>query len=314
MPISRTTIIAGPALVTYNGATFWSKGDIRVTYQIESAAIGSDIHGDVDQLKDDMVVEIAFTPWGAWENLSVLWPYGSTALGASILTGSDVPLVVHSKAGVKHTFTAAAVTQMPDLELGAAVTEPIKEVKFTAVRKNNVAETDAALFDTIASVNYPGDTGFNKTAFVTGALTIAWGSSSPWNGIKTQKGVQVRFPMTFERRKTDSDGTVDLILTSVACEATLIPIGVTEAQVLALLKMQDTGALARGASLAAGNSNDLVISRTGQVVTLKNTTPKQVAKQWGRGAETLRIGELMFSAIRGQTDGANDAIFTVATE
>lgn len=43
--IDRTTIITGPALVTFAGQSFWSKGDIKLSpinkrFQIETAHFG----------------------------------------------------------------------------------------------------------------------------------------------------------------------------------------------------------------------------------------------------------------------------------
>lgn len=308
MPIDRSTILRGPAIVTYNGATFYSKGDITVELGLETFVIDTSAFGKVDERVQDRIARVRFTPDGQFESLGVLWPYGATSIGSSIFGASDTPLVIQTISdGKAITFSAAALTKMPDLELGATKTM-LGEIEFTCLGANNEAWTVADNLLAIAS-NAFADTSFSVAAILTQAYTGVWGASAPWNSISTSDGWRVAFNLGLTPVTTDADGVVDMTLESLEVTATCVPLGITEAQLAAALKLQGSGAT-RGRSLASGAS-DLVLTGTGAVITVKGAQLKSGPMQFGRGA--LRVGELGWIATKTFSGGSPLPLFTVAT-
>lgn len=308
MPIDRSTILRGPAIITYNGATFYSKGDITVELGLETFAVDTAAFGKVDERVTDRITKVRFTPDGQFEGLGVLWPYGSAAIGSSIFGATDVPLVIQTIAdGKAITFNAAALTKMPDLELGATKTM-LGEVEFTCLGTNNEAWTATSNLVSIAA-NAFADTSFSVAAILTQAYTGAWGGASPWSAITTSDGWKVGFSLGLTSVTTDADGMVDMTLESLEVTASCTPLGITEANLVAALKLQGSGAT-RGRSLASGSS-DLVLTGTGAVITLKGAQLKTGPMQFGRGA--LRVGELNWIATKTFSSGAPLPLFSVAT-
>jgi hypothetical protein len=79
--ISVPTILGGPALVSFRGATFYSKGDILLEVALQTFPIEVDAYRQVDERVRRMPVRCRFTPAGEWEALSVLYPYANLMLG-----------------------------------------------------------------------------------------------------------------------------------------------------------------------------------------------------------------------------------------
>jgi len=84
MSVNNATILGGPALVQYRGATFYSKGNIALTNAKQTFQIDTERFGKVDERVSDEELRVSFEPAGEFENLSVLWPYASTSLGSLI--------------------------------------------------------------------------------------------------------------------------------------------------------------------------------------------------------------------------------------
>jgi hypothetical protein len=74
-------IIGGPALVTYGGASLYSKDVIRLIEAIETFEVGTDPHGKADDRELNRSVLIEFTPAGVWDDLAVLFPYANPKHG-----------------------------------------------------------------------------------------------------------------------------------------------------------------------------------------------------------------------------------------
>src|SRR5437867_2373638 len=105
--IDTTTIIGGPALVFFKGATFYSQSDITMTNTKHTFPIMTDRFRKVKDRLQDEETTVTFTPAGEWEDLAVLWPYAETVLGSLITDSSD--LVIHTFLGKKITLHNAAV-------------------------------------------------------------------------------------------------------------------------------------------------------------------------------------------------------------
>lgn len=79
-------IIGGPATVKYKGKTFYSKGDIQLSTDLETFTIDVDAFGGpVENREANAPLSLTFIPAGEWENLSVLYPYADPVIGGSIV-------------------------------------------------------------------------------------------------------------------------------------------------------------------------------------------------------------------------------------
>jgi len=305
--INRTTIITGPALVTFAGSTFWSKGDIIVKPVFGKQDIVTSRFGKVDSRYTAKQFDITFEPDGRFTSTlaGILWPYGSTSVGASIYGGSDRALVVHGRDGVKITFHNAALTEMPALRLGVAQTIQ-GNVKFSALLKNSTDPTDAAAYYTIASQAYPGDTGWAASDILTVAYTNAWGETSPWDDFLTEGGWEIGFALQLAPQSVDGLGVVDMTLQNLDVTARCIPVGPTLADVMG--KMGHTAALG---SSVQDDADTLEITGAGVEVTLTQAAITDTDGGWGQVRK--RLGQTTWTAHRTFTDGAANPLYTIGT-
>jgi hypothetical protein len=307
MPLTRTSIVRGPAIVTFGGATFYSKDDIKLTTENETFDIDVSAYGKVDERVNRRKMTVSFTPSGAWAALATLFPYGSTVVGSSVF-GTDSPLVIQTLAGTTLTFAAAAVTRMPSLHLSASKTL-FGPVEFTCLGRDNTAWSATSSVYTTAS-NPFSDTSFVESGIITQSYSIAWGSSVPWNSLQTKDGVAVEFELGLDPVETDAEGLVDMTLTRLTAVAKMKPVGLTEAQVLAALGLQGTGA-ARGRSLNAGGQTLNINGASGQVNIALNGANLKGAEQLF-GAKSLRVEQIAFVTTRNFASGVPGPVFTVS--
>lgn len=308
MSIDRASIIRGPAIVTFGGETFYSKGDITYGPTVGTFDVETDRFGVVDTRHSDRRFEISFEPIGEWEALSVLFPYATTAYGASVYGASDSALVIHTLAGTKYTFHNAAVTSMPGIRAGVSQTL-LGEVTFTALLKNSTDPTNAAAYYTVASEAYPGDTGFDACAIKTLAYASAWGITSPWDDFATEGGWEIGFDLSLRDEQVDGLGTVDMTFQNLKVNASCIPIGPTPEQVLTAMDLQGSGNALGSCRVTTGD--DLNISATGVYVRLYNANLDDA--DLGQGTERKAVGQCSWLARRTVTAGSADPLFYVGT-
>lgn len=322
MPIARTSIIKGPALVQFRSSNFFSKGDIQLTTSLDTFNVESAAHGKLDERVTSRRVEVSFEPVGEWEALGVLWPYGAFEIGKSIFDAASYggsgenTLVIHTVAGVKITVPAAAVTRMPDIELSAQRTL-IGGVTFTGLNKDNTAWSAADSLIKIESTAFPSGAGVGLGAIDLSKIrtvpySAAWGSD-PWDAIKTISGWRIGFDMATRPIETDDDGMVDMVFENLGVTARAQPVGITEAELVTALAVQNSASVIRGASMQTlGGGNNLVIQGAASgdpKVTLTKCAVKQSGLAFGPA--TPRIGELQWIATRSFTNGVPNALFTV---
>lgn len=309
MSIARATIVRGPAVVKFNSAVFFAKGDISVDHNIDTFDVMTSMHGKVSERASDVDIDVSFDPVGEWENLTVLWPYRTSLIGSSIF-GTDKTLVIATLAGQVLTYGAAGVVQMPDINLSTQKT-PIGGVKFKCLRQDNTAWDDNTnkLLSIASTAFLDADWAqFDVTKIYTQAFAFAWGSS-PWNAIKTVEGATINFDLKIDPVTSDEDGKVDYTLGDVGAMVKLTPIGLTEQNVIDAMKIQATGAIKRGGTIDA-NANDFVATGTNVSATIHKAALKTSGYRFG--ATTLRLGELGFVSSRQFTGGKSDPIWTIA--
>jgi hypothetical protein len=73
--------LAGPATLTYKGATFASQGDIALNLSNDTFDVSADAYGVLDARSSAKRASLSFTPVGEWSNLHVLWPDALQVIG-----------------------------------------------------------------------------------------------------------------------------------------------------------------------------------------------------------------------------------------
>jgi hypothetical protein len=298
MTIDRTTIISGPAQVSYGGQTFYSKGDIAVTFPVAFTEIMTSAFGRLDQRARDRRVVVSFEPDGRMTTAlaAVLWPYAATATGASIYGASDAPLVIYGRDGIKLTLPAAAVTQMPVLRFAAGQTM-IGPVTFTGLLKKDGDPNVAADLFEFASASYPGDTGYTPSSiYVTGA-------QATWDAVSmlTEAGAEIRFGLRLTEQAADGMGTVDMRVAGVDCSAAFTPVGVSAETLSTTMIDGNYGdAIASPSLIVEG-----IVSATGPpVITLSQARLTEVSARWGT---PKRVGQCTWVAERTFTEADAEA-------
>lgn len=309
MNIDRSNIVRGPAIVTFDSVVMYTEEDIVLSPGISTFPVETSMFGNVGDRLNDIVTEITFKPAGIWAYRSVLLPYTTPAIGDSIFGAADKDITIQTEAGQLLTWKAAAVTQMPDLYL-STTKQLFGQVTFTCIGALATAWDDAAKRGTVAA-NAFADTSFDPTDILTQEYTLAWGVATPWDDIETEDGATVSFNVNVEPVMSDRDGTIDMTLQSVEAMVRLVPLGISESQLLSLLKIQGSN-VKRGADMATINSNAFNASGTGVYVRLYDATPNEGPFRFGRS--TLRAGEVAFKAQQGLSSGSQDALFYIGTE
>lgn len=314
MTISRTdsSIIRGPAIITYNSVTLYAKDDIKVRSRLDLMDIQASGFGAIDQRIKQVITEITFTPHGEVTSgiLSVLFPHAAAVTGGTAMPTTDKDLVIwpyNSKE--KCTYKNAFVSKMPDLSLGATKTA-FGQVTFMGIGTNNAAWSVAGHFADVADAAF-ADTGLSASGVKVVPYTAVLGSlSAPWNSIKTKSGWTISFDVGIDPQEEDSVGIYDHIFNGQAkISAKCNPIGISVANLHALMATFQGSGAARGAS-ATGNKADLVISggSGNPTLTLKNMILSEAPHRYGVGD---RVEELDLMNVRGLTSGAQDALFSI---
>jgi hypothetical protein len=314
--IDRTLILRGPAMVTFNGATMFSQGDIEVPISVEAYPINVDAIGYVGSHRKERRCSISFTPSGQWDSvgapLSVLYnfyrtmPPGSSIYSPIGQSPVDMPILLTSLVdGVTVQGNAAAITKLPDLILSTQKTI-MGPITFEVIGTNNVPWSTAQSLITLGSVSTPVSTSpFNPANIVTNSFSLAISGLTGYTNFQTQDGVVVSFDLTTKEQETDTDGIVDRYFQEIKVSARCIPLGMTEAQMIAAMQIQG-GSAVRGSSLTG--TNDLVItSATGHPIVTLNK-PGLMSSRLVYASSKARMGEVVFEATR---LNGSDALYTI---
>ena len=311
------SIIRGPAVLIYNSYTYYTQGDIRVNTRRNVQPTQSDMFGNLGDTHESQVTEISFTPVGEVESMVKYFPYGpsnltaASSVGNSIFTGSDVPLVIHTKAGQTITYHRAGISVMPPLNLSPRSTL-FNEMTFVALGKRATQQTDAAFWKTIGSSAF-SDTSFDHTKVVKDIYTATLGARlSPYDAIGARNGFLLTPILELEEVQDDNVGIADMIISSVGMRCTFAPNNLTEAQVDTLINHQDSDAILPGQFIGRGPSGtpeDLVIDS--DVFTATLHAAGVTSGENGYGVRVDRNGNLEWTYRQTFTSGAPDPIFSL---
>jgi hypothetical protein len=298
------TFIAGPAVITFNGASIFSKGDIAVQCNRETWDVMTSMHGRIDQRLKSFSAEVTLTPCGEVENLTKLYPYAAAQIGANIFPAVDLPLVIHTLAGQKYTFARAAIIKMPGMKLSATDTL-FGDMGFLCLLKSNTAPTVADAFLKIEAAAF-SDATFSEAAVISPGYTAAYGAT-PYDAMESVEGFSVEFAMDITRDYVDRAGLIGARLKSLSASARFKPTGLTEAQWKTLCVLEGSDVVVPGESLSKSDT-DLVISGTGLSVTIHKAGIQASGLAFG---DASRLGELVFTHRRSWTAGVADALWTI---
>lgn len=304
--MTTPTIIQGPAIVIYDGRTYYTKGGISEQLARQTFQVQTDQHGDIDTRLQSQRYEINFRPAGQIKQMDKVWPYGPDDIGASIFGTSNKALVIHTKDGRKITYARAAMMKMPVLAC-RPIDTLMGEMGFVVHGQGVV--TDAGNFRTLASEAF-ADASFDETTIKTARYTAAYGAS-PYDAIGALEGFELEVAMGLQVVNADDVGEADIVLSSLMGKCRFRPSNLTQAQVDTLLMLQDTGALDIGESVAKSNT-DLVLTSAALNATLHKCGPVSANARYALGEHVH--GVIEFASKWTFTTGVANDIYTLAVQ
>lgn len=297
MPVptfDRQTIVRGPCKITFDGATFYSKGGVTLTRTTSTFDKETDAYGAVGKSKTDFQVVVEFEPVGEIESLTVLFPYGNTAMGASIYGATDKELVIVS-ADATYTLSNAAITQMPSIRCSANNTA-FGSVQFTGIRENS---GDAVITETGGAAI---GTAFDPAKIIAAPYVATLGALDPFF---SEAGFEISFELGLNPIMVDGKGTVDMSLQNLGATITCIPTGVAQDEFNAQFDAIEIGADLTSIAL------DISTATVGGLNF--DCAAVQVLDLQKRFSPTdNRLGQLTLAAKRTFSSGAPQPLFTVA--
>jgi hypothetical protein len=317
MALDRSLLARGPAIVSYAGSTFYTNADILSRFGPVWNPVTTSMYGQVDKVLGDRVFKLPLRLWGAWENLSVLFPsYAmSPQVGASIFGTTATPLVILARNGDQITYANAQITKLANLFLGADSELFAADVEFTCIIGNSSGSTlfnpeDPNAYYTAVTGQAYTDAAFAKTNYKRARFTGAWGANAGFTSIIPQRGFQVRWELDVRPLTCDGLGTVDFTVgenvLQGACKC--VPIQPTIAELEAQVAAQGVPL----GTLLSANAADLTLTGNGgsPIVVLKNAGITEHG--YAFGIEPLRQGEITWTTTRGFTAGVPDAVASMA--
>lgn len=296
---NRTTIVRGPCKIAYDGATFYSKGGVSLTMTNATFDKETDAYGVVSKSKTDFQIVVEFEPVGEIEDLAKLYPYGNTAMGASIYGGSDKPLVI-TALDATYTINNAAVTQMPSIRCTANNTA-FGTVQFTGLLEINGDPSALADYYAVAGGGSIG-TAFDPTKIITAPYQATLGAVGPFF---SENGFEISFELGLNPVVVDGIGTVDMSMQNLGATITCIPTGLAEASFDTFFGSLDAGeelaSSALGIETATVGGLDFACAAVQVLDLQKRFSPTD-----------NRLGQLTLAAKRTFSTGAPQPLFTVA--
>lgn len=308
MSINRSSSLGrGPAIVSYNGATLFTRDDIVPRHAPVWNPVQTAMYGEIDQFKRDLVIRIPLRLWGAWENLGTLFPSAvmNPVIGSSPFGATDVPLTILARNGDKITYANAQITKLADLYLGTDSELFAADLELTALLANNTNPESAGAYYTVQTGQAYSDNAFSKTNFKKVRWIGAWGAKAGFTSIAPQQGFKVGWRLELKPVTVDGYGTIDMTLAGFVGGCRCIPVGPTLAQIEAQTNAQGSPFGSLLSSVAA----DLTLSGGSSSVVLKNAG--MTGHSYVFGVEPLRVGEMAWSTTRGFSSGTPVAVAAV---
>ncbi len=294
--------ITGPAVVIFNGVTYYFQDGLKANLKRSTANIVVDNFGEIAQISKDLVVEITGKPAGVLSAsyLESMFPDARNKHGQSVFGSTDLPLIVwaqHPFSGSdlnKVTWVRGAISKSPTILCSATRGQIIGgEITFTALMASDFDLTAADAWYTAVNAAYTGDT-LDVDAVRYARYTAALGSDpSPYDEMLAIDGFQLEATFATKDIEVDNFGIIDRVYDASSYTATckFKPANLLKAEVDALIRVQDATAYLPG-DVIGGDNKDLVISSDVFVVTLTNCGALGSEDLYQTGV--LQRGEVMF--------------------
>jgi len=309
MPITRSTLLSGPASATFNGHTFFAYDGILVTPALECEPVDSDTVGILDETVSGAMVKIQFTPSAPFTDLIALYPYTQASPGMSLFGSTDMPLTLIASNGVRLTFAAVVILQMPDLILTSR--GPVTgAVTFLAIGARGLGLTAANRFVTIDTASVPLPP--LGTPQLADDFAITWGAA-PWIDLRARDGVRVRFVLKTKPVLSDANALLDLTLEKLEVEAQFAPAtpgGPAEIDLITALQLQGADALPGRLLSTAANTLDVA----GNHLFVRLPSAQLTRGELTFDAVHGRLGNLTFTAGRAFLETGAPEPLTTLTE
>lgn len=285
-------VIVGPAIVTWNGKSYYFKDGIKVGYKRSTFLIDTNFDGQIDERMVSQMTTVTGTPVGMYGDtgMAQFFPYpiaqiGTTVFGAVSTPTTPRPLVIVTKfggtsnAGTTITYPRGAMSKLPTLRLRPTETL-FSDLEFTCLGVPTVQPNTAGAWNTIANATF-ADTTFDEKQIVTDMYTASWGTS-PYTSMGSMNGFELSITMKTNPITAVDYGIVDFILESLTATASFAPSNLTEVQVNALFNQDGAGYIYPGQSIAptaVATASNLIITGTGNgakalTATIFNAGPK----------------------------------------
>lgn len=288
--MAEPTVISGPAIVGIGGVYIYCEGNIqeRLVRQVWSPKMN--LVGEFDNRLRSQLITLAFTPAGVMTDAqkAVLFPYNPTHVGTNLLS-SETDIVIWTKAGVKITYGAGAVTKCPQIRMGSGQTwlGPM-EITCKAEAAKDYDDADAWNAVSAAALS---DVSFDETKVKSGAVLATWGAVFANAG--TIDGALVDVELAVQNLQPDGYNIVAVMLAGIKYRARFKPYGWTEANFYSYLRLQDSTAILPGESLAKeANTLSLVSATAGLTVALLQMGPGDGEQNYD--LNNFRGGEVVF--------------------
>jgi len=280
--VQRAALVRGPGCVVYKGVTVYASAEITADMKVNTWRPTVSTHGEGGPRISDATAEITLTPCGqvSADLINILYPvqYKNPVLGARAFPPSDVPLLIHGKAGDKMQFGNVVITGLPELILTPTATA-FGQATFTAVIRDNMSRDQAGSFYTV-----PAASAWDYL-FADDQVTVPYAGKWGTQEIVTQDGWRVAFAVGLSPVVVDGIGTVDFELQSVKVTATCTPSAMTMQSLAQALRPEG---LALGASMRMGKDLRITGIGGGLDVTLFDAVMTGGTGQWAPTAPRAR--------------------------
>jgi len=302
--------IHGPAVVIFNGVTYYFKSGLKAAIKRTRAPIEIDAFGQIAEVAKDCIVDFTGTPAGSIRaaDLAAQMPWLPSQIGQSIFGATDLPLVIQTvNDGAAITWQRGAISKYAPILLSATHGTLYKgDITFSCLMASNFTLTSSTAWKNIASAAF-SDSTFDPSKVRMAQYTASWGSTAPYNAMIAQDGFLLTPLITTHNISVDNYGVIDMALKSITGTARFKPANLTESQIDTLVALQGASSLLPGSAIGDAG-NDLVIASNLLTATLKMAAPVDYSLLYATAA--LRAGEVLFAAATTFTNGLPNPLFT----
>lgn len=300
MSIDRTLILKGPCKLGYNSVSIFSEADVQVDFITDYFDVGVSAFGRIGRRVQARRIEVSLIP-KMWSDLTVLYPYATSAIGAAIFGATDLPLVITPGNGAPLTLANAAITQLPGLLMSHG--KPLlRAMKFTALCANSGDPATAANWFSFGTpATGVALTGFDATKVYNTRYSLSWNSVT----YRSEEGFNIDFNLGLAPDVVDGEGIVNYRITELEAVLKFTPTAKTEAQYATLLGW---GTIAPGMSPTLAAATISGEASGSPIVALANCGVLQGGAMYG--PDKNRTGEVELASVRSISSGALTALWT----